>query len=155
MSKERRESRQDKELVAYNEALKRAKMQAKEDVGRIRPILEKDPNWPLASGQIDWKCQKDINDQRNALSRLTKKAVKLLFPEYKIKCHHGSGTDANWITVDILATKETGKQEAQAIRERAYEMLESSGLQYGSYFPDTGPGADWTPCLLVTLNHFC
>ena len=124
------------------------------DAERIRPILEKDPDWPLASGQISWEDKERYYEKRNAVSRLTRKAVRQLFPEYNVHVRRGRGTASGWIDVNFVIPG-TGNVDSQNIRRRTRELLLAVGIQYGSYFPDSGPGDDWTPCLLVTINHCC
>lgn len=127
--------------------------QIKKDVEKIRPILEKDPDWPLASGQISWEDKKNYYNKRNAVSRLTRKAVRELFPEYKVRVRRGRGTVSNWIGVNYVISDMESSDWRSVIR-RTREMLLSVGIQYGSFFPDSGPGDDWTPCLTVSVNHY-
>jgi len=122
------------------------------DAERIRPILEKDPDWPLASGQISWEDKENYYGKRNAVSRLTRKAVCELFPEHKIHVHRGRGTASNWIDVDYVIP-DMERLDWRGIIRRTRGLLLSVGIQYGSFFPDCGPGDDWTPCLLVSVNH--
>jgi hypothetical protein len=124
------------------------------DAERIRPILKKDPDWPLASGQINWKDKGNYFRKRNAVSRLTRKAVRELYPEYKVHVLRGRGTASNWIDVDFVIPN-MERPDSLNIIQRTKALLLSVGIQYGSYFPDSGPGDDWTPCLLVTINHGC
>jgi len=138
----------------HSEELKQFKKQAEEDLARIRPILEKDPDWPLASGQISWVDKENYYRKRNAVSRLTRKAVRELFPEYKVHVRRDRGTASGWIGVNFVIPGIEGSGWQDIIR-RTRNMLLSVGIQYGSYFPDSGPGDNWTPCLLVTVNHYC
>jgi hypothetical protein len=122
------------------------------DAERIRLVLEKDPDWPLASGQISWEDKEKYSGKRNAVSRLTRKAIRELYPEYNVHVRRGKGTASNWIDVNFVIP-DIENSDRLDIRRRTKEMLLSVGIQYGSYFPDSGPGDDWRPCLLVSVNH--
>jgi hypothetical protein len=124
------------------------------DTERIRPILEKDPDWPLASGQISWEDKEKYYGRGNAVSRLTRKAVRQLFPEYNVHVHRGRGTAYDWVDIDyVIPDMEISNW--RGIIRRTRNMLLSVGIQYSSFFPDSGPGDNWTPCLSVTVNHSC
>jgi hypothetical protein len=159
MKKERNENRNslpkpDWPFADHSEELKQLKKQAEEDLDRIRPILEKDPDWPLASGQISWEDKENYYRKRNAVSRLTRKAVCELFPEYKVHVRRDRGTASGWIGGNFVIPGIEGSDRRNIIR-RTNSMLLSVGIEYASFFPDSGPGDDWTPCLLVTVNHYC
>lgn len=139
-----------KQEPIYEEIMKK---QAEEDVKKIRPILEKDPDWTLVSSE--GVSREDKQRQRRALTRLTKKAVNLLFPEFKASAHHDRGTARHWVTVNITVPGTPENALIQEMTQRAEKMLVSSGLKYAAYFPDSFPGKDdWSPCLLVKVNHF-
>lgn len=121
------------------------------DVERIRPILEKDPEWPLASGQINWD-EETYYRESYAVSRLTKKAVCELFPEYKVHVHRGRGSASNWINVNFVIP-DMEKSDWRGIIRRTRDLLLSVGIQYGSFLSDFGPGNDCSPCLDVSVNH--
>jgi hypothetical protein len=127
------------------------------DAERIRPILEKDPDWPLASGkqESDTFKYEEWKRKKSALSRLTKKAVNLLYPDYVVSVKFDRGTASNWLDVNFKFPKTPEYLEIQKITQRTREMLICTGLQYPAYFPDSMPGKDdWTPCLNVSINHF-
>jgi hypothetical protein len=124
------------------------------DAERIRPILEKDPDWPLASGQISWMEKEIYYRQGNAASRLTRKAVRELYPEHSVHVRRGRGTAYGWVNVNYIIPDIEGCDWLNVIR-RTRNMLLSVGLQYDSFLGDDGPGNNWSPCLSVTVNHYC
>lgn len=123
----------------------------KEAVDRIRPILEKDPEWEWASGQKDWNNSVEWRCQKRAVVRLTKKAVHLLFPEYKVSVHRDRGAH-NWVDVNFVIPGIERPARGEIIG-KTQRLLRSVGIQYASYFPDSGPGDNWRPCLSVSVNH--
>jgi hypothetical protein len=145
-----------KERDANNSVEKQIKKQIKEDVGKIRPILERDPDWPLASGGKQAEpTNKGIQEKMRALTRLTKKATYQLFPEFKILSRHGSGTAYGWVHVNIVIPEKIDEISKRRIEQRAQSMLEAVGLEYGTYFTDYGMGLDhMTPCLSTRVNDF-
>jgi hypothetical protein len=124
------------------------------DAERIQPILEKDPDWPLASGQISWMEKEIYYRQGNAASRLTRKAVRELYPEYSVHVRRGRGTAYGWVNVNFVipGIEESGLQN---VIRRTRNMLLSVGIEYDSFLGDNGPGDNLTPCLSVTVNHYC
>ncbi|HKC05062.1 MAG TPA: hypothetical protein VKC54_04305 [Patescibacteria group bacterium] len=127
--------------------------QAKEDVDKIRPILEKDPDWPLVSGIQKPNTQEEYNKENRAQTRLTKKAVQLLYPDYKVSSTHGTGTAHYWVYVDITIPERLEYSEERKIVGRTDAMLEQVGIKYGGYFSDSLPGKDtWTSCLRIEIN---
>ena len=155
MGKERGEhgKRDSKKVEKYADKIKSEKRQAKEDADKIRPILEKDPDWPLVAGIKKPDTQEECDRERRAQTRLTKKAVQLLYPEYKALSCHGTGTAHYWVHVNIVMPEKPEYAESRKIIERADMMLEQVGIKYGGYLPDSLPGKDeWTPCLTVVIN---
>lgn len=138
----------------YAEFLRQAEKLGREDANKIRPILEKDPDWLLASGKQKLATEEERKREKRALVRLTKKAVNLLFPQYKTLCHRGTGTAHQWVCVNILVKKQSAEDLFyEEIKRRANMMLEVLGLCYGKYFSDSLPGKDeYTSCLSVSIN---
>lgn len=136
----------------HSEELNQRKKQAEGDLARIRPILEKDPDWPLASGQINWESKADYYRKWKATPRLTKKAVRELFPEYEVHVRRNRGTASNWIDVNFVipGIDRPGRQD---IIQRTQSLLLSLGIQYGTYYSDFGPGDNSSRCLIVSVNH--
>lgn len=153
--KERNETqpKNPKKNERYLDTLKQEKEQTKEDVEKIRPILEKDPDWNLVSGKKDWDNSEEHDRQKRSVVRLTKKAVNLLFPEYKVKVSRDRGSASAWVNVNFVIP-EVESLEHQAITGRTQRLLKSVGIQYASYYSDSLPGKDdWRPCILVAVNH--
>jgi hypothetical protein len=123
------------------------------DAERIRPILEKDPDWPLASGQIGWEDKETYYRKRNAVSRLTREAVRELFPEYKVHVRRSRGTASNWINVNFVIPG-IERPDRQDVIRRTSGMLHAVGIQYSTYDSDFGPGDNSGQCLGVTINHY-
>lgn len=135
--------RKEQRGLSYAEVLTQVRRLAKKDADRIRTILEDDPDWTLEDGKRE----------RRALTRLSKKAVGLLFPEYKALSCYGSGTAHYWVHVNIMVPGEPSRKQIGDIKQRAKMMLEQVGLKYGIYLPDSLPGKDeFTPCLSVQVN---
>jgi hypothetical protein len=157
MGKERSENpllpKPDWPLADHSEELNQLKKQREEDLARIRPILEKDPDWPLASGQIGWEDKETYFRKRNAVSRLTKKAVRELFPEYEVHVHRDRGTASNWIDVNFVIPG-IERPDRQDIIRRTNGVLLTVGIQYATYYSDFGPGDNSGQCLGVTINHY-
>jgi hypothetical protein len=122
------------------------------DAERIRPILEKDPDWPLVSGKQELITMEDYAREKRALTRLTKKATQLLFPEYKALACYGSGTAHYWVHINIVTPENVDRVTERNISERAKKMLLATGLKYGSYYTDYGPNNVYAPCLSINLN---
>lgn len=137
-----------KKELSYEQFMKK---QAKDDAAKICPILQKDPDWPLASGKIPVDGLNYRKSMR-ALTRLTKKASQLLFPEYKVLSCHGSGTTYYWVYVNIVIPEKTELTEDENIAVRVKKMLTATGLNYGSYYTDYGPNNSYKPCLSVNVN---
>lgn len=148
-----RKERNSSEKI-WAEEQKVIRKQTREDVKKVRPILEKDPDWPLVSGLRKAVTQEDDKRQRMALTRLTKKAVNLLFPEYKALARYDRGTASHWVNVNIVTQEKILDATQGKIKERAENMLEAVGLRYGSYYSDYGTvaGDDWHSCLHVGVN---
>jgi hypothetical protein len=139
---------------SYTDALEQRKRQGQEDADKIRPILEKDPDWLLVSGKQKPVTNEEHRREKRALTRLTKKAANLLFPQFKALSCYGSGTAHYWVHVNIVVPeKNIGLPEQKNIEQRVTETLISTRLKYSMYLPDSFPGKDdWTPCLSVRVN---
>ena len=120
--------------------------QVTEDIERIKPVLENDRDWPLVSGQQKSETSEVYRQKRRAVTRLTKKVVKLLYPESKASVKH-EGTVEDWIEVNFL--DEVDIENYKEITHRTTRVLESLGM-YSTYYPD-GEGRP-IQCLLVTYN---
>lgn len=138
------------EIDNYPDTLTRARRLAKEDAAKIIPVLEKDPDWLLVSGQKEPVTDEDFRRKRRGLTRMTKKAINLLFPQFKASVCYDRGTASHWVDVNIILPKEFNDLQRQNVGTRTSMMLKSTGLKYSMYFPDSLPGKDdWRPCLLV------
>lgn len=148
------EKKRKQKESTHAEFLRQAEKLGREDADKIRSILEKDSDWLLVSGKQKPATKEERKREKRALVRLTKKAVKLLFPQYKTLCHRGTGTAHNWVYVNILVPKQSRRDICDdEIEQRANVMLEALGLCYSKYFSDSLPGKDeYTSCLSVRIN---
>jgi hypothetical protein len=129
---------------------RRIKKQTKEDVAKVCPTLEQDPDWPLVSGVRKNLSAWEDRQFGHARTRLTKKAVNLLLPEFKSLACSGSGTSRRWVHVNILIPE--GARKPDNIEQRVKRMLMASGIEYSSYYTDHGPNNHYSPCLSVRVN---
>lgn len=137
--------------------------QQKAATGRAKavlPLLQKDKDWGLVTGSED-----DYERFYRAVTRLTKKAVRLMHPDHKVSVTRGRGTGYGWVHVDITApeldwTKHKGKArehvsaQESTFRRETEDVLLALGIKYSTYYTDFGPGLDsYQPCLSITINQ--
>jgi hypothetical protein len=138
------------ETEKYPDTLAQARRLGRKDAKKIIPILKRDPDWRLVTGKKKPVTDEDYKRKSRGLTRLTKKAVNLLFPQFKTSVRYDRGTARHWVDVEIAIPEEIKDPQRQNVGRRVKMMLKSTGLKYSEYFPDSFPGKDdWRPCLLV------
>ena len=142
-------------------ARRQREKQAAQDAERIRSGLSSDPDWRLATASdASWESERQA---RRTLMRLTKAALKALYPQHRWSVRHGRGTGRHWVYVTLVVPPLAGpgasaglRQETETARghaSHACAVLERLGLRYATYLPDSVPGFDRpTPCLSVDVR---
>ena len=155
-----------KKKTRQSGAAKRAEKRAveerlKADLARLRAELSKDRDWVLATGPT---AEGRYRESDRAIVRLTKKAVRLLYPQYRCSVTRDRGTAHGWVSVNLFvpeiaehdgsARGRARELEAgRAITGRVSRTLDNLGLRYAQYLPDCIPGLDeMTNCVTVTVN---
>lgn len=146
----------------FANALRRQKVQVKKVSEQLLPLLAKDPDWPLVTSKVELVTNEDYFRERRAITRLTKKAVRLMFPGYKVFVWHDTGTASQWVQVDLIMsefdrqkvkfTRELKEKELR-IRDMVKRVLMKLGIRYGVYYTDYGFNDSYQPTLSVTINH--
>lgn len=149
---------------AYEVMRRRQKRRAKTKAEWLKPMLEREQGWDLATGDRKNVTKDGRSAERRAISRITKKAVKLMHPERDCSVRWDRGTAHNWIDVKLSVQK--GDRKAQDkddpyrfsdgtrdIRQELEDTLLALGIRYSHYFPDALPGKDeWSPCLSINVE---
>lgn len=140
---------------ARDQAVKRASTKA----DWLRPMLEKESDWDLATSSQSSQTHEERNLQRRAIVRITKKALRLMFSEGKHSARYGTGTAHNWIRVEVVVPKEHSATPAkkgetwQDVERCIEDVLMALGIKYEKYLPDSLPGKDvWEPCLTISAR---
>lgn len=127
---------------------------------KFLPLLRKDKDWEVVTGS-----REDRDRFYRAVTRLTKKAVKLMHPDHKVSVTRGRGTGYGWVHVNITApeldwTKHQGKARTRVsnkesvVRREIKDTLIALGIKYSTYFTDYGPGLDsYVASLSISINH--
>jgi hypothetical protein len=139
---------------------KRRKAEAEKDAAQVRPIVAKDPDWPLVTGQAKLETAEDRARERRGCTRITKRAVQALYPKHTVHVRYDRGTASYWVLVDLIMpeldfqkVRGTPRQwEYKGVWRRIEGMLVALGIQYATYLTDHGRNDSWQPCLLVTVN---
>jgi hypothetical protein len=137
---------------------------AEEWAAWLRPMLEKETDWDLATGARAVGGDEDYGLMLRAVTRLTKKAVRLMYPGRKCSVRRDRGTAYGWVNVDLeLPSAELKSNDRSdsyryddGSRDAGSEMrdtLIALGIDYAKYLPDSLPGKDeWTLCLSVEVS---
>lgn len=136
-----------KKALSYEALRKQRKAAAAEVVARIKPLLEKDPKWGLATK--DKLEDEEYGLRYRAITHITKRALKLMHPDVKWSVTRGRGTAHGWVHVSVPY----GQQLPDAPPD-VKDVLVALGIRYSAYLPDSMPGRDeMTPCLLVGIGY--
>lgn len=135
----------------YKRQLKKELAEAARVAQELLPKLEGDPDWPLVTGQEELDTADKRALKRRALTRLTKKAVRLLHPFYKVSVRAGKGTAYRWVYVTLMTPEQLGVEAEYCLRKRTKDVLNALPLKYATYYySDYGPGSDIPfSCVLV------
>ena len=131
---------------------------AKDKAEWLRPLLEKEDGWDWATGLRKAESKADHTAERRAVTRITKKAIKLMCPECDCSVRRDTGTAHHWIIIEVglkpgyVARKGHPQTEAEAKR-MVKDILLALGIRYAGYVPDSLPGKDaHEPCLSIEVN---
>ena len=134
-----------KKALSYAALRKRQLKEAAAVADRIRPLLEKDPRWALATDDVAFD-KVDHRLYKKAVTAITKKAVQALHPGVAVSVARGRGTAHGWIYVTMKAP--AGDLNRRELRACTEDVLLALGIRYSTYLPDCMPGRDQpTPCL--------
>lgn len=123
-----------------------------EDPERICALLKAQPEWKAVTQPIDYKSSDHGAAAHQAwyrgLSRLTKKAVRALFPQGTVSVRGNFPNDGNyWIHVHVTLPGFDERFSGQVMRQ-VEALLEATGLPYDTYQPDLREPAT---CLLISI----
>ena len=127
----------------------------------VRPIVSKDSDWSLVTGKKKQMTRGDWIREKRAITRITKKAVRAMYPGYAVSVRSGRGTAHHWVYIDVTMPELNDEKVRNTSREWEYkdvcrrieDTLLALGIKYGIYESDCGPNSSPSPCLLVSVNH--
>ena len=144
---------------------KRQKKAAGKRASELLPLLRKDEDWSLITGERECVGNDDHVRHLRSMTRLTKKAVRLMYPNHKVSVRRDRGTAYRWIDVNIVMpeidwrnlrgkARDRDANKESVIRRELKDILIALGIEYATYWTDYGPGLDtYDPCLSITINQ--
>lgn len=151
---------------SYQKLREKQIKEAEKAAEELLPTLQKDKDWDLVTNDFDPSNGKNYGDLLRAVSRLTKKAVQLMHPDYAVSIRRGRGTGYGWISVKFtipelkirdLNSKEGRKktQEGKRLCRKVKDVLVALNIRYSKYRTDYGSGPDtYEACLSVSVNEW-
>lgn len=135
---------------------------AESRAGGIRSELAADPDWGLATGAVI-PLSMTVKHQRDlAVTRLTKKALRALYPNCRCLVRRERGLASKWVVARIFVPDAYAQYRTQPLKPRSFEsefgsfteeVLLALGIKYATYVPDRGPGLnDPQPCLSISVT---
>lgn len=135
---------------------KKQKEKARVKAGWMRPMLEREDGWDLATGLRRTASKDDIAAKRRCVTRLTKKAVLLMLPECSCSVRQGRSYDRHWVHVEValksgrMTDSETRTApSAKEVERNIKDILVALGISY--VLNPTGNGKQ-VPCLSVRVS---
>lgn len=135
--------------------------QDKKDLALMIKVAGQDPDYKLVR-----KDNLDIfpdNNFKRVRCRIVKKALKSIFPDYKISVRQGTGTSHAWIHVYVVLSYKPKLvpdasmfgDQTQLVRSRVSKLLDHLPVAYSSYLTDFGGGKDcYVSCVAVHCQAF-
>lgn len=136
------------------------RLEARKVADELRPRLAKEKEWNLAIGLVKEDKSWEFRQTMKAVSRMTKKAVRMIYPDYVCSVRLGTGTALDWVDVNLIIPElepekvyNTSRQwEYKGIIRRIEYILLALGIKYGQFYTDIGPDDSYQPCLTISIN---
>lgn len=134
--------------------------QAQAKADWLQPFLKNEKGWDLATGARKPATKKEITLKRRAVTRLSKKAVALMYPNYGCSVRRGSGNSRHWVKVELVkpspgsaAQKKKKLETDKVLCRKVEDTLLALKISFATYLPDALPGEDrHEPCLSITVS---
>lgn len=153
-----------KQRNGYEELREKQKAAAAKIAEKIRPALRGDRDWELVIAEGAHKTDEEFDRFYLGITRITKKAVRAMYPGQACGVRRDRGTASSWIVVKLsLPEQEFLKGEEgdpylfnngeRDIRQEMKDALIALGIRYSTYRSDQPPDYEEYPCLSIDLNR--